>query len=341
MSPRAAWVASPGPQSAAIVWSYCSFRPHLDHLLQFPAHERIDLSVRSPTSAARHSGVCFLYRRRLMASNASGGHSEFTKHELAGWDAKAGAYGDYAAKVTRQVVEQVLGAARVRQGAQLLDIASGPGYVAGAAVARGATALGVDFAPSMVAVASKNYPDAEFRLGDAEALDFPDGNFDAVTCAFGIGHLANPDKAVFEAFRVLRPGGRYAFSWWCSPEKHEFFALVQNAVKAHGNLNVPLPPAPSNFRFSDPEECRRVLDAAGFVDVETHECHPVYEPNSPQEVLDFIYKSSVRTAMVLELQAEQARQRINEAIVQGVLKHKQGDSFRIRWPANVAAGRKP
>jgi ubiquinone/menaquinone biosynthesis C-methylase UbiE len=275
-----------------------------------------------------------------MTSNAASGHSEFKKQELAGWDAKAGAYGDYAAKVTRQVVERVLDAAGVRQGTKLLDIASGPGYVAGAAATRGATALGIDFAPSMVAVARKNYPSAEFREGDAEALDFPDRNFDAVTCAFGIGHLANPDKAVFEAFRVLRPGGRYAFSWWCSPDKHEFFALVQNAVKAHGNINVPLPAAPATFRFSDPAECERVLGAAGFVDVETQECHPVYEAGSPQEVLDLIYKSSVRTAMVLELQTEQAQHRINQAIVEGVSKRKHGDSYRIGWPAIVASGQK-
>lgn len=267
--------------------------------------------------------------------------SEFKQHELAGWNAKAVAYGDYLAKVTAQVVDRLLDAGRVTRGTKLLDVASGPGDVAGAAKARGATALGVDFAPSMVTRARKNYPDVEFREGDAEALEFPDESFDAVICAFGIGHLSDPDKAVGEVFRVLRRGGRYAFSWWCSPEKHAFFALVHAAVKAHGDLDVPLPPAPPNFRFSDPEECKRVLAAVGFNDVATHECVPVYTPKSPQEVLDLIYRSTVRTALVLERQTEEARQRINQAIVKGVLKHKRGGGFQITWPANVASGSKP
>ena len=267
--------------------------------------------------------------------------SEFKQHELAGWDAKAGAYGDYLAKVTAQVVDPLLHAAKVTQGTKLLDIAAGPGHIAGAAKALGASPLGIDFAPSMVAIARKNHPEVEFREGDAEALDFPDASFDAVICSFGIGHLCDPDKGVREVFRVLRPGGRYAFSWWCSPEKHEFFALVQGAVKAHGNPNVSLPPAPSNFRFSEPQECKRVLATAGFKEVEVHECVPVYTASSAQQVLELIYKSTVRTALVLERQTEDARKRINHAIVEGALLHKRGPGFQITWPANIASGRKP
>jgi ubiquinone/menaquinone biosynthesis C-methylase UbiE len=265
----------------------------------------------------------------------------FKQQELAGWTAKAGWYDGYVGKVTAEAAEAMLDAVRLPPAAKLLDVACGPGYVAGAAVARGAAALGVDFAPSMVEEARKNYPGGEFLVGDAEALDFDAASFDAVVCGFGMGHLADPDRALAEAFRVLRPGGRYALSWWCSPDKHEFYALVFGALKAHGSLEVGLPPAPPIFRFSDPEECRRALSRAGFVEPEIRELALAYEPQSRQELLDLIYKSSVRMAMVLELQSKEALARIHEHILAGAERSRQGRGFRIAFPAIIAGARKP
>lgn len=276
-----------------------------------------------------------------MAIDAVPSALTFKEQELAGWDAKALAYDDYAGKITTQIVGPLLDAAGVKAGIALLDIACGPGYLAGAAVERGATAVGIDFAPSMVSEARKNFPRAEFRHGDAEALEFESRSFDAVVCGFGLGHLPDPDKALLEAFRVLRPGGRYAFSWWCTPDKHEFFALVMGAVKAHGTLDVPLPPAPSMFRFSDPIECQRALSSAGFSDVAVQEHALRFELQSPQQALDLISKSSVRMAMVLELQTKEALACIHQAILVGVQAHKHKEGFRIGWPALVVSGRKP
>jgi len=276
----------------------------------------------------------------MVTGDVSGGPT-FKQQELAGWDAKANAYDDYAGKITTQIVKPLLDAADVTARTRVLDVACGPGYLAGAAAERGANALGVDFAPSMVGEAKKNFPRADFRHGDAEALQFDADSFDAVICGFGLGHLPEPDKAISEAYRVLRSGGRYAFSWWCAPDKHEFFALVFGALKAHGNLEVPLPPAPPIFRFSDPAECKRALSSARFTDIEVRE-HPLtYDIQSPQQVLDLIYKSAVRVAMVLELQTKEALGRIHEAILAGVKPHEGKAGFRIGWPAIVVSGRKP
>ena len=69
--------------------------------------------------------------------------------------------------------------------------------------ARGARVTAVDFSSAMVELARSQNPGIEFREGDAEALPFPEGSFDAVVMNFGMLHLASPERAVSEALRVL------------------------------------------------------------------------------------------------------------------------------------------
>jgi ubiquinone/menaquinone biosynthesis C-methylase UbiE len=65
---------------------------------------------------------------------------------------------------------------------RVLDVAAGPGYVAAGADARGAHAVGIDFAADMVSEARRRYPNIEFHEGDAENLAFDTSSFDAVVC---------------------------------------------------------------------------------------------------------------------------------------------------------------
>ncbi|MEZ0150252.1 MAG: class I SAM-dependent methyltransferase [Candidatus Reddybacter sp.] len=259
--------------------------------------------------------------------------------ELKGWNQKARDYGDYAGQITRQAVEPLLDAVEVAAGSVFLDIATGPGYTAGAAQARGAIATGVDFSAAMIGEATRNFPNALFYEGDAEHLVFPSGFFDAAVCPFGLLHMAAPDKAISEAWRILKPGGKFAFTVWAPPEKHPFFELVLGAISRHGSMDVVLPEAPPFFRFGEPAESQRALTTAGFNDINISELTLHWQPNSGQELLDTIYKSTVRTAMLLEAQEEANREKIHSEIIACVAESK--NPIDLPWPAVIAVASKP
>ena len=134
--------------------------------------------------------------------------------------------------------------------------------------------------------ARKNYPEVKFRQGDAEHLPFPDVSFDIAVCAFGLLHLGDQEMGLREVFRILRPGGRFAFSTWLPPERgFELYRIGGLAIQQYGVANVALPAAPPTFRFADPDECRSVLGAVGFGEIACTEEGSVWNGPDGQAVL--------------------------------------------------------
>ncbi len=264
----------------------------------------------------------------------------FREAELQGWDRKAGFWDDTLGAVTAQAIGPLLDAVSVASGVRLLDIACGTGALAAEAARRGAAAIGMDFAPTMVAEAARRHPGVEFRAGDAEAIPLPDASVDAVTCSFGILHMERPERVLAEAARVLRPGGRFAMTAW-APDG-DFFAVVGEAVQAHADLGVPLPPAPPIFRFADEGECRSALLAAGFAEPSFQRLPLVWTGGAPRAVLDLLHRGTVRTPMLIEAQTPEVRDAIERAILRGAERYRRDDgSIVLRWPALLTAAQRP
>ena len=138
--------------------------------------------------------------------------------------------------------------AHVQAGETVLDIGCGTGVVAVTAARAGAKATGVDLTPILLERARENASaakvDVEFVEGDAEALPYADGAFDVVLSQFGHMFAPRPEVATAEMLRVLRPGGRIAFTTW--PPEHVMgllFALIARAMPPPpSGAPVPAPP---------------------------------------------------------------------------------------------------
>ena len=106
----------------------------------------------------------------------------------------------------RRVVAAAVGAAA---GDRVLDLAAGTGTSSRAFTGAGARCVACDFSLGMLRVGARE-PAARvsYVAGDALALPFRAGSFDAVTISFGLRNLADPDAGLAELFRVTRPGGR-------------------------------------------------------------------------------------------------------------------------------------
>lgn len=265
----------------------------------------------------------------------------FQALEHAGWHAKAHAYDGLLASITDQAIPFILKSFGDPAKKRLLDVACGTGHLAGIAYRDGAISEGVDFASAMVEKAITNFPGVTFKEGNAEQLPYGDATFDAVACCFGLLHLERPELAMREAWRVLKSGGRYTFTVWCSPDQGgEFFRLVLEAIQKHGSLEAPLPPAPPMFRFADPEESKKVLTEVGFISPEVTILPLVWRTTKPQDLLDLIYKSLVRTSMLLEAQTTQARHLIQREILEVSERFRDGNALKIKFPALMGTARK-
>jgi SAM-dependent methyltransferase len=180
------------------------------------------------------------------------------------------------ATFTRGATKAILEGAHLRPGMRVLDLASGVGDPAlsiAEEVGSSGRVTATDLGPGMMSLAEelahkKGLANIEFREASAEALPFPDGSYDVLTCRFGVMFFPDLPKAFRECLRVLKPGGRAAFVAWGKKEQ-PFFTTTAGVVLKH--VPVPPPPpdpdGPSLFMFGERDRLRRALQAAGFSNV--------------------------------------------------------------------------
>jgi len=263
----------------------------------------------------------------------------FRAFEQEGWQdpTLCAQYHARLSEVTRQSVDALLKAAGVRPGSRVLDIATGAGYVAGAAAALGAEAIGVDFSASQIELARRHYPHVAFQVGDVDNLPFENDTFDCVVSAFGMPHFPEPASALAQMHRTLKRNGKVAFTVWDTPQRAVGFGAVYDAIRAHGSLDVGLSAGPNFFLFSDPDQCKRALSDAGFKDPVVTSVPQFWSLALADDAFDTIMQGTVRASATLRAQTPAARDAIRQALRSVVEQYR----CLVPMPAILASARKP
>jgi len=244
--------------------------------------------------------------------------------------------------VTALAINPLLDAVRLRPGTRLLDVASGPGALAAESAKRGARAVGVDLSPRMIELAQRLNPAIEFREADVEHLPFPDHAFDAVVCAFGLGHFPQPEPAVAECVRTLSPGGRIAFAWWHDPARQRIQGIFREAIAEVGvSLPPEVPQGHNMFRFSNADEFLRLLERAGLTEVAVTE-HPAncFVPDT-ETLWRGGLGSFVLTGAVIRHQDQATQDLIRTAFERCVSVYKSADGLNLPVAFMVGSGQRP
>ena len=188
-----------------------------------------------------------------------------------GWEAGAGAFNRAAMPVSSRMIDAIA----PQPGQQLLELATGTGdtgLLAAELVQPGGAVTLSDFVPEMLSAAQRlaealGADNVRFRQIDAELpLDIEAASMDGVLSRWGLHLLADPEVALREIRRVLRPGGRLALSAWTAPGENPWSALPIGALVKRGLLDPGDPGAPGQFAWAEEGVIADHLDRAGFVE---------------------------------------------------------------------------
>ncbi len=196
-----------------------------------------------------------------------------TNAVVAAFDRASATYDEVGVDFFTPIGAALVAAVAPAPGERVLDVGCGRGAVlfpAADAVGEGGRVTGIDLAPGMVArtaAAAAGRPQITVAVGDAQAPDFPPGSFDVVTAGLVLFFLPDPPAALTAYRRLLRPGGRLAFSAFAAHDpryEKTMRILARHAVDAPPQFR---PPA----MFGSAEALREAVTAAGFTDVRADE----------------------------------------------------------------------
>jgi len=159
-------------------------------------------------------------------------------------------------------------------GQTILELAAGPGdtgLMAAELVGPSGKLISTDASEEMLDVARRRAEElglenVEFKIVEGEWIDLKTATVDGVLCRWGYMLMLDPEAALRETRRVLRPGGHIALAAWAAPEENLNMTLAPRTLLELGLTEPPPADEPGPFAFAQPGRVEELLDAAGFDD---------------------------------------------------------------------------
>jgi len=239
-----------------------------------------------------------------------------------------GAGGEKYDQVSRGIadaIEHAVDALDPQPGERILDVATGTGWAARRIAARGAIVTGVDLGEEVIEAAKSLSSDIDFRVGDAEALPFPDNHFDAVISTFGVMFARDPEAVAAELARVVRPGGRVSLaSWAIGGRVLDMFQLLRSYKPAEEN------PAPSPFEWGS---AGRVTELLGNqFEVEFESGTSFFQPESGKKAWATFSTGFGPVVTLLEVLSDEKANALEAEFVAFHEAHRMGAGIVMRRP---------
>ena len=230
-------------------------------------------------------------------------------------------------------------------GRHVLELGSGPGTLAARLadlVGPGGSLVASDVAEGMVEVLRERVPArVDVRRIDAAAIPLPDASVDAVLFRMGLMLVREPERALAEIHRVLRPGGRVALAVWGDMGHNPWLTSVGMSAAMTGLVDGPPIGAGGPFSLGDPADLERRVRDAGFDPVTVTVEDAVRRYASAEEHLEMVCALAPPLAVAIGSATAEQQQVLRRTVAEITAQYRDGDALLLPSRAVVCVATRP
>jgi SAM-dependent methyltransferase len=227
--------------------------------------------------------------------------------------------------ITQPVSSWLVEALDAQPGQTILELAAGTGdtgFMVAERIGTDGRLIQTDFAPNMVDAAKRESEqlglrNVEQRVLNAQEMDLEDDSVDGVLCRWGFMLMADPAAALRETGRVLRPGGRLAFSVWAAGDRNRWASGPGKAMLDHFGTPPPDPEAPGMFAMADQDRTRSLVEGVGLNVERIEEIDLQFTFADFDAYWDFVLKLAGGCAIALKALPEDDRAAVRDLTEKG------------------------